>query len=49
MPYHTTWSHESEASIDACGERMRTVPSPEGLPAAIQAIAGSAAAGRFAR
>src|SRR3546814_1189446 len=23
MPYHTTWSHENEASVDAGSERMR--------------------------
>src|SRR3546814_14468886 len=32
MPYHTTWSHENEASVDAASERMRSVGSPGELP-----------------
>ncbi|HEY9540353.1 MAG TPA: HAD family hydrolase [Luteimonas sp.] len=44
MPYHTTWSHENEASVDAGSERMRSVGSPGELPAAVEAIAAAAAA-----
>src|SRR3546814_4582407 len=44
MPYHTTWSHENEASVDAGRERMRSVGSPGELPAAVEAIAAAAAA-----
>jgi putative hydrolase of the HAD superfamily len=44
MPYHTTWSHENEASIDAGSERMRSVRSPEGLPGAVAGIAAAARA-----
>src|SRR3546814_2906210 len=36
MPYHTTWSHENEASVDASSERMRSVGSPGELPAAVR-------------
>jgi putative hydrolase of the HAD superfamily len=42
MPYHTTWSHETEAEVDAGSQRMRTVDSPQGLPGAIESIAGAA-------
>ncbi len=48
MPYHVTWVHEADAALGAGGERMLSVQSPEGLPAAIERIAGSAAAGRAA-
>src|SRR3546814_9629958 len=44
MPYHTTWSHENEASVDAGSERMCSVGSPGELPAAVEAIAAAAAA-----
>src|SRR3546814_10122829 len=44
MPYHTTWSHENEASVDAGSERMRRVGSHGELPAAVEAIAAAAAA-----
>ena len=44
MPYHTTWSHEREASIDAGGPRMRSVDSPVELPRAVAAIAAAAEA-----
>ena len=44
MPYHTTWSHEREASVEAGSERMRSVGSPGELPAAVDAIAAAAAA-----
>ena len=43
MPYHTTWSHETEAEVDAGSARMRTVEAPQGLPAAIESIAEAAA------
>src|SRR5690606_6234845 len=44
MPYHTTWSHEREARIDAGGQRMRSVDSPVELPRAVAAIAAAAEA-----
>ena len=42
MPYHTTWSHETEAEVDAGSQRMRTVDAPQGLPVAIESIARAA-------
>ncbi|HVI58097.1 MAG TPA: HAD family hydrolase [Luteimonas sp.] len=42
MPYHTTWSHETEAQVDAGAERMRAVDGPAGLPAAVESIAAAA-------
>ena len=44
IPYHTTWSHEAEADIGDGGGRMRSVAAPGELPAAVAAIAASAAA-----
>src|SRR3546814_1724482 len=49
MPYHTTWSHENEASVDAGSERMCSVGSPGELPAHVEAIAAAAAVCRDGR
>jgi len=42
MPYHTTWSHEAEADVDAGSARMRTVSGPGELPGAVAEIAALA-------
>jgi len=39
MPYHTTWTHESEARIVDDASRMRSARSPGDLPDAVHAIA----------
>jgi putative hydrolase of the HAD superfamily len=39
MPYHVTWAHENETTPPIAPERIRTVDSPAGLPAAIRALA----------
>src|SRR3546814_16610647 len=44
MPYHTTWTHKNEASVDAGSERMRSVGSPGELPASDAQIAPAAPA-----
>ncbi len=44
MPYHTTWSHEAEASVEAGAERMRVVDAPGGLPEAVASIEAAAGA-----
>jgi len=39
MPYHSTWEHEAEASIDVVhSSRMRSVAAPAELPAAVESI-----------
>ncbi|GAA3914649.1 HAD family hydrolase [Luteimonas lutimaris] len=45
MPYHTTWSHEADASVDAGSARMRSVESPAGLSPAVADIVAAAAPG----
>jgi len=42
MPYHTTWAHESEATIEPGVTRMRSVQSAHELPGALHAIAAAA-------
>jgi putative hydrolase of the HAD superfamily len=44
MPYHVTWVHETEASVEAGAPRLRTVASADALPAAVAGIASLAAA-----
>ncbi len=39
MPYHVTWAHEIQVEITDVA-RLHRVDSPEGLPAAVRAIAG---------
>ena len=46
MPYHTTWSHESDARLDAGTGRMRTAATPAELPAALASIVADAEAAR---
>ncbi len=43
VPYHTTWTHESEARIATGEARMRSVQSADELPGAVHAIATAAA------
>ena len=39
MPYHVTWAHEADATLDkAHVARMREVASPAELPAAVRAL-----------
>lgn len=40
MPYHLTWAHEAQAELAVDERRWRRVEAPDGLPAAVQAIAG---------
>ncbi len=42
MPYHTTWAHESEASIINGASRMRVAQSAGDLPGTVRAIAAAA-------
>lgn len=43
MPYHTTWAHETEASVPARDVvRMRRVASADALPEAVRALAALA-------
>jgi putative hydrolase of the HAD superfamily len=46
MPYHTTWTHESESGIAVDAARLRVVTSAGELPAAVRAIAAAADAGQ---
>jgi len=43
VPYHVTWAHEADAEIRIGSERMRSVESIEGLPLAVEDLAGVAA------
>ena len=43
MPYHATWIHETEADVAADAARLVTVAGAAELPAAVGAIAASAA------
>lgn len=38
MPYHVTWTHETEAAPPSALERLRSVREPAGLPAAIRSL-----------
>ena len=38
MPYHVTWAHETEATIDDAAPRLRRVDAPAGLPAAVKSL-----------
>jgi len=45
MPYHVTWSHELDHGLDEDDARhMLAVDAPEGIPAAVAALAERAAA-----
>lgn len=39
MPYHVTWTHETETAPPVAPDRILTVEGPAGLPAAIRALA----------
>ena len=39
VPYHTTWAHEADARVGAGSERMRSIASLDGLPAAMRELA----------
>jgi putative hydrolase of the HAD superfamily len=38
MPYHVTWTHETETAPPAALERLRSVREPAELPAAVRAL-----------
>ncbi|AND70964.1 haloacid dehalogenase [Dyella thiooxydans] len=38
VPYHVTWSHELDHGLGDSHERMLTVESPAGIPAAVRAL-----------
>ena len=44
IPYHVTWVHEAEATLDQGTERMRSVAGIEGLAAAVAELNGLATA-----
>ncbi len=44
VPYHVTWAHEAEGEVRHGRERMRSLPSIDGLVAAIQDVELLAAA-----
>lgn len=39
MPYHVTWVHETDTSVDAAAPRLRSAVAAHELPAAVAAIA----------
>ncbi len=39
MPYHVTWTHETETAPPAAMERLRSVHGPSELPAAVRSLA----------
>jgi putative hydrolase of the HAD superfamily len=42
VPYHTTWAHEAEATVEQGRERMRSLASITALPQALQALEAAA-------
>ncbi len=45
MPYHVTWAHEQENSLEpGHAPRMATAEAPAGIPAALAALRARAAA-----
>lgn len=38
MPYHVTWTHETETAPPAALERLRSVSEPSELPAAVRSL-----------
>ncbi|AWV06295.1 HAD family hydrolase [Marilutibacter maris] len=43
VPYHLTWAHEAETSVDHAAPRLRVVPTATEWPQALRAIAAEAA------
>jgi putative hydrolase of the HAD superfamily len=44
MPYHVTWAHEQENSLEpGHAPRMATVEAPAGIPGALAALRARAA------
>jgi putative hydrolase of the HAD superfamily len=41
MPYHVTWTHETETAPPSAMERLRSVQAPAELPAAVRSLAAS--------
>ena len=38
MPYHVTWTHETQTTLPAALERLRSVGQPSELPAAVRSL-----------
>ena len=45
VPYHVTWSHELDHGLEPGHAHVATVETPEHIPQAVAALAGTAAAG----
>jgi putative hydrolase of the HAD superfamily len=44
MPYHVTWAHEADATVDAAHPRLARVVAPAQIPAALAGLQGGAPA-----
>ena len=42
MPYHVTWAHEAENTVDPGHPRLLRVDAPAGIPAALRELQGRA-------
>jgi len=44
MPYHVTWAHEADATVDAAHPRLARIAAPPEIPAALARLQAGAAA-----